>query len=469
MINSLIHGAIPPSVVAEALESGLANRELGPNVGGGAFAPDRAPLHTADVRYVDADVGNDLFSGLDAGNAWLSLGKGLAWLQRMEGMNRSAILEIKGDFDASGQLDIGGFDIGATDGTYDFGATGPDNFVFKTQRQIRARMVEVTTVTIGAVTTDAVTGLCTSVAVAENLTAHAHRGQFLAGQGVFEYTAISDNAGGAGTSTLRLPVSFAPDGWTGAVKIYRCGASITAGVNGDSSSLATRLLANTDWSFCGIEFKATDNASQRCALSVYGSSIVNFQMCAFEGLQLSGGYSVLYACYIHDELMTVDGGSLLFLNSVLYGLDFLFHHGGSFADVNECMVDACNDPFGGGVVLGHFMFSSSASHYENAVGVSGVRIAHGISRLTNCRCGGNAVDGVEVSDGAQAILANVAGTGNGAYGCRITNGSQVRASGGTAVTGTTADILLGGAGSKAWSDAPATDVGAGNPQFCRVS
>lgn len=470
MINSLIHGVLPPSVVAEGLADGLALRALGPDVGGGPFCPDIAPAHTESVRYVNAETGDDGASGNTVDAPWLTLAKGLAWLQRMEGMDRSAILELSGDFVWPSQLDVGGFDLGATDGTLDFAAVGPDNFGFKSQRQIRARLVEVTDVTVLSSTPDPETGLHLAVEVTEVNADHSLRGKFIVGEGFGEYAAISDNFAGEG-NFVSCCTSWDPGTWTGDVKVYQCGASITAGVVADSFSLGTRLLALTDWAFSGISFRSADAAAQPCALSLFGNQIVNLQLCDVAGLQVaSGAYAVMYGCVVRDQFLTVDGGSLLWNNSAFLELEILCHAGGCFADVVECVFDACTQPWGGGVGLSHFQYAALRSHFQNADGCSGVRIAHGISRLTDCRVSDNGLDGIEVSDGAQAVLANVSGSGNGGFGVRVTNGSQIRATGGTNLTGTSGDVSLGAAGSKAWGTAPQTDLASGvTSQLCRMS
>lgn len=58
-------------------------------------------------------------------------------------------------------------------------------------------------------------------------------------------------------------------------------------------------------------------------------------------------------------------------------------------------------------------------------------------------------------DGVGAELVNVQGSGNGGFGVRITNGSQVKRLSGTAVTGTSGDYKVGGLAAGTWGTFPA--------------
>lgn len=418
------------------------------------------PIHTEEERFVDATAGDDDNDGLSFATAWQTLDHALEWLQ-VAGMQQSRILTIRGDFTVAHQLNVGGASLGGTDGTFNTSATVPDNWVGRSQRQIRAPLEEVLTpITILAESPapNATSGLYTFT-VDQVLVAGAHVGQFLVGGALGEWATIIDND----VNTIYVATTTNPATWTAPLGIYQYGATITAGDPVDSFSAATELIARCDWYFNGIRF--LPSASQVMALRMMGTCPVYLQFCDIKGMQLvgSGGiYVNVDCCYINDSTLSFDGADFIFRNSFMDGIDFLCHGSGAFADVNQCAIHSHVSPFGGGVTLSKFMFSMANCDVSNGL-ADGVSARFGKSRMTNVLVDGNAGDGIEVTDGAHLLLTTVSGD-NGDFGCIITEaGSQVRASAVT-VDGGSGEVSLGDAGATTWAAAPQVDLG----QLCRL-
>lgn len=425
--------------------------------------------NTKTVRYVRATGGNDSLNGTSTGAAWATLERGLEWLSSGP-MNESRILDIAGTFTVDHQLSIGGNVIGGTNYGFDLEESGPNNFAALSTRQIQAELVAVQDLTITNASAGTTHGLYT-ITVSETLTSSAHVGQLISGEGLFETAVVQAND----ANTLLVTTTVDPSTWTGQVALYTPGATIIAGAAEDFFAISTDIIAHCDWSFTGIAFKSSKEFANS-AVRVQGLCQVSFNLCYLEGIQMVGGggqYINIDSCYIHTatggRVLGVDGAAYVIRTSLLKGLAFRMHASGEFSDILYSVIEACTTPLGGGVTLSGFLFSGENLLITGAVsGADGVRVAFGKSRILNSIIQNCAGDAIEVSDGAQLLLTNVRGSGNGGYGCRILNGGQVQATGTTDVSGTAGQVYLGGTGATTWAGAPKTDVGATNPEFVRL-
>jgi len=125
---------------------------------------------------------------------------------------------------------------------------------------------------------------------------------------------------------------------------------------------------------------------------------------------------------------------------------FLFT-GRSIATLSQCGVS------GGGSITTTVM--ADLQMLTCRVDTGGVSVNQGSRlRLSTCDISNVTGAGLTLDTGAFAEITALTGTGNTTYGVSHNNGARSRVSdpgSGTTITGTTADVLLGGAGAKAWS------------------
>lgn len=416
------------------------------------------------IRYLrpGGDNAND---GTTPATAWAGdasgLKKALEW-QAVVSTNRSQIIDLTGcSITLAEQLNLGTGSLGGASTRYDFAETGPNNFLSREICQLRSELTQVVSpITITGVTPDGTSGLYTTVNVANALTPNAHRGQFLVGSGYLEYAAIQSN----GAGTLSLCTTVDPQTWTAPIGIYDTGATITAGDDADPFSNATVLQALCGWSLSGIHFASTANA-KATALDLQGPGpYVAMQLCHVDGLGIGEGsaYALIDACFLDGNAaanaLGINGMSYILRSSYLYQLDNIFHASSTYSDLIDCIVEG-GTAWGGGVSLSRFNFNAQNCNFlSNTTG--GVQIKAGPSAMSNCVCSNNTGAGVTVTDGAHAVLSNVDGTGNSTYGIALTNGAFARVLNGCAVTGTSGNVLLGGAGAVAYAALPSDDLGA---------
>jgi len=352
----------------------------------------------------------------------------------------------------------------------DVGASGPDNLFSQQPLQYVAEMDEILAVTINSASQDAVTNLAT-ITVNEALTPNAHVGQMLIGSGPLEHGVIVSNTG------TDLVLATSTTAFSAPVAIYEYGAEIRAGDSANFfTSAGSVMQVECGLLLSGIKFSSTAD-SKASGLAIYAEEVpVVIQQCDFVGLDVSGPQATTMDCnYFHSQggnggLSLTDAG----------GVGVQSRH--SFYDVLEFI--AWDTPW---VILFNGWFDSPKDpvgrthgicsrldlenvEVQNALGV-GVRSRHlDHTGLLNVRIANSGGDAAEFLGGVGLhVMDNVQGTGNGGFGADLKDGAQLQALNGTGVTGASGDVNLGGAGATAWAGAPATDVGAANPQFCRLA
>ncbi len=260
---------------------------------------------------------------------------------------------------------------------------------------------------------------------------------------------------------MSITTTINPQTWTAPIGIYTYGATIEAGDPADGFSNAIVLNSLCDWFFTGIRLRSVTDA-KAVAVTVSGTSPIYFQLCDIAGIQLSEGgeFTSIDASYIHDKFFGVNGGSMIARNCYFRGITNLHHGSGVFCDVNECVMENHINPFGGGVTLSKFNFSTANSLYTGGT-LGGVTAAFGNSRLTNCVLSNNgSPGGLIITDGCHCIISNVDGSGNTGHGVVLTNAGYLRSLGGTsAVTGSIGNISMGGSGTIAYGALPTDDLG----------
>ena len=418
------------------------------------------PAGTEEIRYVRSATGDDANDGLSPATAWLTLNKGLGFLSGFS-TNRNLILDVSDStFSDSEQLNFPAL-FGGVNNDLDFGGIGVNNFFFKTIGQIRASQTLQQALTITLVTPDPVTGMPVFT-VSEGLTPGAHVGQFILGSGLSEYGVIVAND--ASTLTVASTITAL----TGPVGVYIPSTTFTFGAGDDNffqESIYIDMFAN--YTIQGISFLA--NGTFQSALAVNSVMPWHLFLCQIQGLYVSGpGQGVMDACYV-TRLFGLNAASMERRSSFFDGCNMLNHGDGASGmnNVNGCYFDSCQPVFSGNV---ESRVGGSITNTEIANGsAEGVIMRGGnIGRIKDCRIRDCAADGILADVPMRLLVDNVVGTGNVGHGALLQNGAQAGVLNGPTLTGTVGEVSLGGTGTVAWAAAPATDVAALAPQFCRI-
>lgn len=427
--------------------------------------PDAAtylyPAGTQELRYVRSATGDDTNDGLTPATAWQSVNKGLSFLAGFS-TNRLKTLDVSDStFSADEALNFPAL-LGGNNDDLSFADPGPNNFFFRTIGQIRAAQTLQQALTVTLVTPDPVTGLPT-LTVSETLTPGAHVGQFVIGSGLAEYGVCVFN------DASTLLVASTGSTFTAPVGTYLPSTTWTFGDAANIFQQATYATLLSNFTFQGIDFRT--NGAAKTALTVYGVMPWHIQLCKVEGLKILGGgqLGIMDACHI-TRRYGQDGAPMMNRSSFFDALTFE-NHGDGAVGTNSylgCYFDGCN-----AVLAGNFESRMGVQMQNCEIANStaqGIIVRGGnVNRIQDTRIRDSASDAVLVDAPLRLRMDNVVGTGNVGHGVKAENGAQIEISGTTpTVTGTVGDVDLGGAGTTAWGAAPATDVAAGAPQFCRL-
>lgn len=422
----------------------------------------RYPVNDSQVWYVRTATGNDNNDGLTPATAFATLDRGFQAWQAFS-YYRQQILDVTDCAFAANEILNLPQPVAGVSFDLDAGASGPNNYVYRSLAQLRAAPTLVQSLTVTNVAADAVTGMVT-LTVSEALVPSAHIGQFVIGSGLLEYGTIAAN------DASTITVASTNVTWTAQVGIYEPSCSFTFGDSGNFFNQAVYLRPLCEWFLSGIDFRST-GSSKVAALSIFPGAPVNMQLCKFEGLEIGAGAGAVQmdACDIHSKNYGQVGGPVTLRSSVLRDLDFNIH-GDAGSGINEFFalwIENCQ-PFGQGNFESRFSFQLEASEI---VGSSGVGILHSSgapSRAIDCRVRNSASHGALCRFNSFLRLENVQGTGNGGVGCKVESGSQVQATAGTGVTGAGGDVQVGANGAIGWGSLPDTDLAALASQICRA-
>lgn len=420
------------------------------------------------IFYVDAATGNDSNDGKSKSGAFKTLQRVFQEIRNnVTGLRQ--IINLSGTFEINEALTFPVVNAGQDDGLVVGSEHGPNNYYSEALMQLRADVELVQGVTVSGTTSDPDTDF-TTVTVDEVLVPNAHVGQFLIGAGIYEHGAIVENT----ENTITIATDYTT--FTGPVGIYKPGAEIISGdPNNFYNGATTIVTATTNWFISGIKFTSTDN-SKSIALTILGPADVTVQQCTFAGIRIEGitnGGPTFDCCSFmpsaagHNPSHIVRScsfGSVQLRHSYYENLSFewdtswIIIYGAHF----EACRDAVSRNHGTGGIVDVDKFA-----INNATGI-GLRSRYrNRTTLANGRIDNSADHAIEIISGTHSI-SNVAGSGNGGFGCNITHGAQVAVGGVTTVSGTSGEVSLGGSGAVTWDSAPNTDVGAADPQFCRI-
>lgn len=313
-------------------------------------------------------------------------------------------------------------------------------------------------------TADAVTGLRTLENSGAGWTPDEHRGRLVIGSGFFQLGVCVSN------TTDELFVS-SRSSFTGPVRIAEPSATIELTDAGNSDA-AVYLQALTDVVISGIAFKHANTASFAASLWVAGAQQVVCNLCTFEGVYAETEL-LADGCYFGDR-----GGStkeVYNAGAELRGRFCYFRNQelrqyGAGATGNSgpfgCVFDDCTSLGHGGNNEPEAAWEINFCEVRNAKAGGVLFLGGGRSSVRDTVINGSATAAVACAGPGLLQLNNVQGSGNGTWGCAISTGGHVETLGGTAVTGASGDVSLGGAGATPWGSAPANDLGAATPQGC---
>lgn len=349
---------------------------------------------------------------------------------------------------------------------------GPDNLLSQKPMQLVASPDLVQGVTIAGIAHDADTNL-TTVTVNEVLVPNAHVDQILVGSGPFEFAAIVSN------TTNQIQLASSKDVFTGPVGIYEHGAEISSGDPLKFFTGSTIIVTGeTEWLISGIKFSSTDD-SKTTGLNLYGSAAFVMQMCQLTGLSIEGTAASTTSSVDASAIFDQGNNASLSLRNVgdnsLQLRHCFYRDIASMAFESAWIIfigawfEAPQDPVGRQHGAGRLL-NLEEFEIANAAGVglrSRWRTRTDIKNGRIRDSGGDAVDLM----GGNHRMDHIVGANNGGgadWGARMSDAAQLQALNGTSVSGGAGDVLLGGAGGVSWASAPNTDVGAANPQFCRL-
>lgn len=425
----------------------------------GDFAANRFitllwPVGTTALTWYVRPTGDDDNDGTTALTAFATLGRALREVP-LYGANQPTIIDVTGMTIAVAELlQLGGGALGATINTY-LTPVVPD-LPNRRQVQLRADLTAVQAFTITSQVADPATNL-TTVTVAEAITPGALDDLILIDVDGGIGPIVKDGyTSGAGPNTIYVAsaTTFAAD-----ATAYAPGATLTYGDPAQGLDGAIYLTALADWSFRGIGFASTA-ASKAAAFTVWAHQPVDFYACVFDGLHLAGGAAQVftYGSIIRDGSLLLEGGANLLAQKTT-GHDLTVSTTKGRATLNEVVLDTCS-PFGGGSSSSQFSGEVTQTEIRNGTG-AGIQCRFGTWALSNLRCTDNLGSGVYVLGAFEVVMTTVVGTGND-YGLECQRNASVTTDSSTDVTGASGDVLLGNAGTFAWTDfspvLPTTDT-----------
>lgn len=412
----------------------------------------RWPYGSAALVYYVRPGGDDNNSGLSAVDAFATLSRALHFMAIAD-VNVSVVIDVTGmAISASEVLNLGGTTLGAINFDLDVGATAPNNFYSRRQRQIRSELVLSTPLTVTGQSFDAVSGIL-RLTVSDALIANSLQGLFAVGSVLGEFGNIQSNTGGVGPNTIEVANIT---GLTGPIGAYNYGATLQFGDAGNFFEQALYLNSLCDWNFQGL--RITSNGPKTASVTVFPVAPVNFTLCRLDGVQLLEGPGVVTVdgCYVTGT-WAQDGATASVRQSFFHNVTFLCHGSGA-SGLNEWIgniMQGCS-PFGGGNVESRYTFEAQNVRITGGAD-EGVHARFGVSRLRNVTIDNQLKSAIDVTGTTTLVLDNVQGSGNAGFGVVATYGAMVRRAGGTAVTGTTNDVFVGALGALAWAATPATD------------
>lgn len=315
-----------------------------------------------------------------------------------------------------------------------------------------------------AVTADSVTGLKSIQKIGAGWTVDEHVGRLVWGDGFFEFGVVASNT----ADTLEVASRSV---FGGTVELVEPSATIELTDSG-STKAAVYIQAMTDLVFSGIAFRHANTTDFAASVWCAGAGQAVFNLCTFEGLYAET--TVLAdGCYFgprsgNTKELYNSGGELR--GRYCLFLDQEFRQYGSAGTGNSghfgSIIDDCTSVGHGGNNEPEQQFEINYCEIRNGKGAGVVYHGGGRSSVRDCRISDCVTTGVSCAAPGLLQLQNVRGSGNGTYGCGISTGGHVEATGTTDVTGASGDVNLGGAGATAWGAAPANDLGAATPQGC---
>ncbi len=328
--------------------------------------------------------------------------------------------------------------------------------------EIVAEPVLVQNVTVTGESADATTGLPT-INVSDTLVVDAHVGQM--------FLESRTRRGVIHSNTVNTLViaswsnGFAVGEGSG---IYTQSCTLDFG-DPTKSFCGIWITVNSGVVFNGIKFENTQSGN--CSFGIVPKSKAYFNMCHFTGVNLEPGtLTNFWYCYFQTKSAFLEGpydfSACVFQDVPMDG------HGGCGLGQNAmkwCIFDGCG-AIGSGNWESEIDIEINDCHIKNGTshGIlrgSSIAAKVGSTLIEDC-----ALDAVNITAGGGVLkMQNVVGSGNGGAGLRLTNGAQCLDQGGNSVTGTDGEVIVGGNVASLWADAtPRTDVGAADPQFCRI-
>jgi hypothetical protein len=370
-------------------------------------------------------------------------------------VNQPVVIDVGNTMTISGNevLNLGGITLGGISFDLDLTATSPNNFFSRHHRQIRSELILDTALAVTGSAFDPTSGLL-QLTVSNALVANELRGKFAVGAVLGEYGTIQSNTGGAGPNTIEVANIV---GLTAPVGAYDPGATFQFGDAGNFFEQAIYLNALCDWTLQGLRIQS--NGPKATAIGVWPNAPVTFALCEIVGLEVNNGtgHVTIDGCYVRDQTYSQDGATVTCQQSYFRGVNFLCHGAGG-SGLNEwigVIMEGCS-AFGGGNVESCYNFQLEAARVTGGTG-NGVQALYGVSRIIDCEIESNAASGISATNQVTLTLDGVQGTGNVGYGIEGSYGANVKLAGGTAVTGTINDTLVGAAGAFAYAALPQTD------------
>lgn len=479
---------IPRALPAGALTiPGLPFIGGGGSGGSGLATNVRVPPGTSTLRVIYARPGgNDVTGDGTLGNPYATLARSLQDMPNYVAASDRYIFDITGiDEDMAvwgSQFSFnGGYPVPAVDSNgdlgFDFAPPVDPAFFFGFPFSIQAALADVVTgLAVLSVTADPDTAMGTINLVGVPLVPGAHVGQFVRNPATGSILGVvaSNTA-----SALEMCASAASIGAPAAIDIVDTGATLR-----NSGAFGAALFRNggsSIFGLYGVQFGPVGAGFKSSMVYQQPQGYMYNQYCRFEGISVLGGAQSAIAngpvesCHVTDDVsfeVPVSHRGTFFQN-VDYGIG-----GGSFGAfaLNAIFDGGSGYTNGSGSVEDAGSFFLSAGEVRNCTrGIAIIGGGNG-NRINNHRFTGNAGEGILISERAHLFLQKAVGVNGGAaVGLRIESGAQVNVSSATTtVTGGAGDVKIGGLAAQTWASffalvpADLTDLGAANPQLCRL-
>ena len=335
-------------------------------------------------------------------------------------------------------------------------------FLVETPWMLRAVMPTVLAIPTYSVTTEAVHDMVAITVPGATWTTDQWAGFMLGGSGLFEGGAIDRNSGDT------LWVAYAGP-LTGPLAIWDYGASLEYGTSDPLSSFQPALdLHSYGMSLVqGIRF-STLGTGAAVRVEARGGGFLYLSNCRFDGgLQLRGPGSVIMdSCYVNGLLGFDNGVEVSMRRSAVYDA-LAVSHGANVYYLNNRI--RASGPVGHGGT-GSFVGTFEVQECEILDGTgNGVEYTGGPrSSVRDTVISGCNGDAVFATNPGKLFLSDVQGSGNGGYGLQALDGVQVKAVGGTGVSGDLGEVKAGGLLVDTWANLPLIDACGGDPQLVRV-